>query len=251
MNALYRRCVFYTATFFMLFPSVSWAVFVDLSTFITEDYPTLDGSSNWTVSGSGGTQVTQNNNSDPSIFRSGGSIEVSNKSISGEFSITGLDDDIVGFAFGYQNRGQMYLFGWKEQTQTVLKGMYLSRIDTGSPIIDPGRNDFANLGSDTLVTTNLRENDLSWERNITYSFDLNFVPGSFDISIYNGTTLLEMWTVSDATFANGDFGFFNSSQPGVSYGNLEVSSIPLPPSVWLFGSGLLGLIGIARRKKAA
>ena len=27
--------------------------------------------------------------------------------------------------------------------------------------------------------------------------------------------------------------------------------IPIPPSVWLFGSGLLGLIGIARRKKAA
>jgi hypothetical protein len=142
----------------------------------------------------------------------------------------------------------MYLFGWKEQTQTVLKGMYLSRLDTGSPIIDPGRNDFANLGSDTLVTTILRENDLSWERNITYSFDLNFAPGSFDISIYNGTTLLEMWTVSDATFANGDFGFLNSSQPGVTYGNLEVSSIPLPSAIWLFGSGLLGLVGISRRK---
>jgi hypothetical protein len=29
------------------------------------------------------------------------------------------------------------------------------------------------------------------------------------------------------------------------------SVVPVPPSVWLFGSGLLGLIGIARRKKAA
>ena len=29
-----------------------------------------------------------------------------------------------------------------------------------------------------------------------------------------------------------------------------VSPIPIPPAVWLFGSGLLGLIGIARRKKA-
>ena len=26
--------------------------------------------------------------------------------------------------------------------------------------------------------------------------------------------------------------------------------IPIPAAVWLFGSGLLGLIGIARRKKA-
>ena len=32
---------------------------------------------------------------------------------------------------------------------------------------------------------------------------------------------------------------------------LSVEAVPVPPSVWLFGSGLLGLIGIARRKKAA
>jgi len=27
--------------------------------------------------------------------------------------------------------------------------------------------------------------------------------------------------------------------------------VPVPPAVWLFGSGLIGLVGIARRKKAA
>ena len=31
----------------------------------------------------------------------------------------------------------------------------------------------------------------------------------------------------------------------------SVSEIPIPAAVWLFGSGLLGLIGVARRKKAA
>lgn len=29
-----------------------------------------------------------------------------------------------------------------------------------------------------------------------------------------------------------------------------VNSVPIPPALWLFGSGLLGLVGIARRKKA-
>ena len=28
----------------------------------------------------------------------------------------------------------------------------------------------------------------------------------------------------------------------------DISSVPVPPTVWLFGSGLLGLIGVARRK---
>ncbi len=32
---------------------------------------------------------------------------------------------------------------------------------------------------------------------------------------------------------------------------LTVSAVPVPAAVWLFGSGLLGLVGVARRKKAA
>jgi hypothetical protein len=31
---------------------------------------------------------------------------------------------------------------------------------------------------------------------------------------------------------------------------LELTAIPVPAAVWLFGSGLLGLIGVARRRKA-
>ena len=31
----------------------------------------------------------------------------------------------------------------------------------------------------------------------------------------------------------------------------NVSAVPVPAAVWLFGSGLLGLVGMARRKKAA
>ncbi len=32
--------------------------------------------------------------------------------------------------------------------------------------------------------------------------------------------------------------------------NIDTAVVPVPAAVWLFGSGLLGLIGIARRKKA-
>ena len=34
-------------------------------------------------------------------------------------------------------------------------------------------------------------------------------------------------------------------------GTWSVSTVPVPAAAWLFGSGLLGLLGIARRKKAA
>jgi hypothetical protein len=34
-------------------------------------------------------------------------------------------------------------------------------------------------------------------------------------------------------------------------GNLNLTAVPIPAAVWLFGSGLLGLVGIAKRKKSA
>ncbi len=37
----------------------------------------------------------------------------------------------------------------------------------------------------------------------------------------------------------------------VMVGSVEPTSVPVPAAVWLFGSGLLGLVGIARRKKTA
>ena len=32
--------------------------------------------------------------------------------------------------------------------------------------------------------------------------------------------------------------------------DFAVATVPVPAAVWLFGSGLLGLVGVARRKKA-
>jgi hypothetical protein len=49
----------------------------------------------------------------------------------------------------------------------------------------------------------------------------------------------------------GDQGFHNKSIEyyawAVRSGDV-VSAVPVPATVWLFGSGLIGLLGIARRK---
>jgi hypothetical protein len=37
----------------------------------------------------------------------------------------------------------------------------------------------------------------------------------------------------------------------VTLDSLNISAVPVPAAVWLFGSGLLGLVGIAKRKKEA
>jgi len=38
---------------------------------------------------------------------------------------------------------------------------------------------------------------------------------------------------------------------GIGIDDLNFTPVPIPAAIWLFGSGLLGMIGIARRKKAA
>jgi hypothetical protein len=54
------------------------------------------------------------------------------------------------------------------------------------------------------------------------------------------------WTVGTSTAYYEDW--ITSYVPTAMFGS---SPVPIPSAVWLFGSGLLGLIGIARRKKAA
>lgn len=59
-----------------------------------------------------------------------------------------------------------------------------------------------------------------------------------DFNIYYDQTLAENSYLQGLTFALNGEGF------------LMPSAVPVPSAVWLFGSGLLGLVAIARRKKA-
>ncbi len=63
----------------------------------------------------------------------------------------------------------------------------------------------------------------------------------------------------DGTFYQGNSSFFGGvvntdlaawrlDADGTLTYNVPVSAVPVPAAVWLFGSGLLGLVGVARRK---
>jgi hypothetical protein len=51
------------------------------------------------------------------------------------------------------------------------------------------------------------------------------------------------------TLVRNTSGFPRLAAWAVRDGDVTVSAVPLPASVWLFGSGLLGLLGISKRKK--
>lgn len=73
----------------------------------------------------------------------------------------------------------------------------------------------------------------------------------------SGGTGLDTSVLFKSTSVNGfnpvafnDLQFWTLSSNGeLNYG-AEVSAVPVPAAVWLFGSGLLGLVGVARRRAA-
>jgi len=64
---------------------------------------------------------------------------------------------------------------------------------------------------------------------------------SFDFTADAGASLLISGTYTDSGFIDA---------PVSSATLATVSTVPVPAAVWLFGSGLIGLVGFARRKKA-
>jgi hypothetical protein len=132
-------------------------------------------------------------------------------------------------------------------------------------------NDVGTIGAEDLGTT------------ITFSFDakqgnqvdpststayikvLDTLGGSFVTlgeDVLDTTGLGTDWSGGELSLLIDDawlgqtlqIGFTNTATnydgSGVFYDNLNVSTIPVPAAVWLFGSGLLGLVGVARRRKS-
>ncbi len=91
----------------------------------------------------------------------------------------------------------------------------------------------------------------------------------FDIKLTSGAN---MFTAGATLSADGSYEILFSAFTGIDFSDIDgikllstnggvpspdlaisaitVQTVPIPAAVWLFGSGLLGLVGVARRKKA-
>lgn len=97
---------------------------------------------------------------------------------------------------------------------------------------------------------------------------IDIMVDSFDANVFDPDTIvagnsvftLQLTNPASSEFLDGIINGANSVNGNTvggndlliaADGNLALQAVPVPPAVWLFGSGLLGLVGIARRKKAA
>ena len=90
------------------------------------------------------------------------------------------------------------------------------------------------------------------------AYDIDGVSSVLTISGFKNGSLSQITTASFSNTATSipvnflDIDLLRIETPSIdvfSIDNLVVTAVPVPPALWLFGSGLLGLVGIARRKK--
>lgn len=184
----------------------------DLTTWSSYQYPSnpSDGPANWVVQPSGTTVIQSAPNPDASLFVSNFSLECGR--VEGTIKVsTANDDDSIGFVFGYQDPMHLYRFQWKKAAQAPEpQGMRVYAIAATSP-------EQASGFDDGPFVKRLFSNSVPWVSFVEYRYTLEFTPGQFKISVYQGLAILESVTIIDATYSAGKFGFFNHSQASVEH----------------------------------
>ncbi|MBK8816337.1 MAG: VPLPA-CTERM sorting domain-containing protein [Methylococcaceae bacterium] len=85
--------------------------------------------------------------------------------------------------------------------------------------------------------------------NPDFNFDALVRVNGLDVLTFASSALDKVFNLS---FLAGDIVEFIVSGTAGRIGNIDisVSGVPVPAAVWLFGSALMGMMGISRRKKA-
>lgn len=103
------------------------------------------------------------------------------------------------------------------------------------------------LGSPMGGFSDFTFNELTNE--VTYSGQYNDPVTGFTDFSFSGTDFnVDLTTLQAAGYE----GFINTASLNSSYSvdalNVSISAVPLPAAAWLFGTGLVGLFGISRRR---
>ena len=172
--------------------------------------------------------------------------------VAGFGAIPASDGTYTGLTFGYLNLGPAPMVTLSTNTSNsaaCVYGVDANFADNvGGGCMGVGTNGVLPLVADT--TANGNDYDITTP---TYSDLANDGIGGNPMQDGPFQNFSANFEVLSLTMTNPDAG--GSIAPNCDFdpsGNLcKPSSVPVPAAVWLFGSGLLGLVGVARRKKSA
>lgn len=154
------------------------------------------------------------------------------------FSVSVLDGEFIGTTgsgfFSYDNS---LITGFGNETIDANSGLALELTVFGQTFTEANDIDYSGYPALTFLDGAISSLDYYVSESMCFDcIDQNITDiikdGVYDFSIYPLTKL-----------ADGSF-------EAVLSVNGSINPVPVPAAVWLFGSGLIGLAGVARRKKS-
>jgi hypothetical protein len=236
----------------MAAPAAAVTVPVDLSTW------TAQGAGTWTRAADNNSVTQSVNTTTPTVFYA--PTNAQGTQLSGTIRVTGTDDDFIGFVLGFRSGDltasstNFLLVDWKGGTQSSFgcsgaAGLAISRVTAGL-----GNNAGGWCHSSSFGVTELARGatlgSMGWVRNTTYNFDIAFTATNVTVLVND----VEQFNIS-GNFADGAFGFYNYSQPGVVYAGLTTLVLPpesgvVPePESWAMLIAGFGLVGATMRRR--
>ena len=192
-------------------------------------------------------ELCQLANSTPTARFCGWSLD--NANLQGRFQVkTANDDDYVGFLWGIQPFNQMveepkqfYFMSWKQANQLSFcgamypqsgqAGILVKRIDVKDPVNAPITCADLHDPNDTANSTVLAKPadfiPAGWLDNIPYVFDLTHKPTDFTLKIIRADNMQVVGekNFADATYPNGQVGFYAYSQEQACFSNFKTSCL--------------------------
>lgn len=160
------------------------------------------------------------------VFGSDGTLYTANNSLYTIDTITGSSTIVGNGGDPYSSSGDLAFIGGELYLSSV-GGDDLFKLDTGTGV----GTEIGNIGFGAVY-------GLATDNNI-------------DLYGTTGITVLSVDVTTGAGTALVNYGGQGLGSANGSAFLEEAAVVPVPAAVWLFGSGLLGLVGIARRKKSA
>lgn len=212
----------------------------------------------WSVAADG-SSATYTENTMPTVLTGGGDVLGSRISFDIRAS-GGIDDDHFGFVLGFDPGGvtgtastDYLLFDWKKAPHTIgsglsARGLAVSRVADATSYI----NYWTHTGGLTELARAATLGATGWAFSTSYSFDVLYTASRVQVWV-NEVQQFDLV----GRFSAGTFGFYNNSQPGVRYSDLDIAAlqalpaVPLPASLPLLLAGLAGFGLIRRRRSAA
>lgn len=134
------------------------------------------------------------------------------------------------------------------QAGTTFTGNTVTRLNSNGYLVYSAAATFTGNGWNTVTLSN------PWTATTTGDYWLAIETTGASTSLYvptvagNGATGTGALAFASETGANGGGKFVVSTS---AEAGMQISTVPLPAAVWLFGSGLAGVGGLVRRRKAA